>query len=880
MWEACRVSIAQVRSCAAGADIPAFRSDRIVFRERLADALDAAFEGPTAVHVALACAPAGSGKTTLLSGWARRARSDGGQPITAWATVDDHDNDSHVLHDTLVAALVNAGDPELRRICRGLPPPSPAQRFPIGEALRQFADPIRLVIDDAHLLHDPDALADLESFLRAPPARLRIVIAGRFEPPLAVQRLRLDGKVFDLDFRDLAFTADEAAELLTEHDVHLPDTDLAALMKRTEGWAAGLRLAGMSLAGHPDPAGLIANFTGDRRAVADYLFEQVLEGLEPREREFLLYTSVPATFTVALAEQLTGYTDAHDITDRLEHQNCLLSRIEESPTVFRYHPLLRSYLRAETTRLGAKAVAQLEQATAQWYTEFGDALLSLEHGINAGDHDHVVGVLSESGLTLVQNGHGETVQRLLARASRSVRDHPAARLADAAAALAIGNTPAAESTLAALEPSWPPLDGTADRQRLLHESLRVQAAIRTGDLTPALARLSLVDAGTTGDPELDAFVLLQLGRGRLYQGDAAGAEGPLRRALAHARAGRSPRTVLHALAALAAASVCRGRVSEAAEFADEAVELGRDAELTHDVETHLAVLLGAWCRWIRLEDATESAGTATVALVDLDTDLARAASSLAALFGLATSQDRHGSVAAIHAGGGSSRHRPPPGIAAAVLPSIHSAYLLGGESQWANECVARSAVALPGTGDAVVIDALAHLHDQHFERARKLLVPVLDGNLMCIAATNLITAWLAEAVAAHRRGHRARTHSSLAEALRLAEPESVLRPFHDVDPSIRDLLLNSQGRFGHLGGFADRVVASLPARESGPTEALTPRELELLGELPSWRTAEQIANDLCVSVNTVKTHLRGIYRKLGVTTRRDAVAAAHTRGLL
>ena len=132
-----------------------------------------------------------------------------------------------------------------------------------------------MVIDDAHLLRDTDVLTDLESFMRWQPPMLRTVIIGRFEPPLALQRLRLDGKLFTLTAKALAFTSAEAAEMLDEHDVVLRPADLDALMDRTEGWAAGIRLAGMSLEGHPDPSRLIAEFTGDRRAVADYLIEEV-----------------------------------------------------------------------------------------------------------------------------------------------------------------------------------------------------------------------------------------------------------------------------------------------------------------------------------------------------------------------------------------------------------------------------------------------------------------------------------------------------------------------------------------------------------------------------------------------------------------------------
>ncbi|WP_054245892.1 LuxR C-terminal-related transcriptional regulator [Rhodococcus opacus] len=836
--------------------------------------------------VALVCAPAGSGKTRAVADWAREVLAAADAPTIAWLTIEERHNDLDVVHRAILRSLSDTGNPRLQKACAGLDSEAPDVGAHLSAALHELGENIWMVIDDAHLLRDTDVLTDLESFMRWQPPMLRTVIIGRFEPPLALQRLRLDGKLFTLTAKALAFTSAEAAEMLDEHDVVLRPADLDALMDRTEGWAAGIRLAGMSLEGHPDPSRLIAEFTGDRRAVADYLIEEVLAGQTDEMREFLLRTSVPASFTVELAEKLTGCTDAHGNIDWLEHHNFLISRITDSPTHYRYHPLLRSYLRAEISRIGHVEVEHLELTAAHWHDEFGDALLALEHAVNSGDHDEIVALLARTSLSLIVGGHGEAVGRLLTRAPRSSQDHPSARLIRAAAALASGNIPVATSTLELLDRRRSGLlvDGAAESRLhlLLRESLRVQTAIGTGDIETALNRLRSVGVGSSGDPDLDAFVLLQEGRALLFLGRNDESEVVLEKSLAHARLGGASLGVMYCLGSLGAVAMSRGDVVRASALADEALAIGRTHSATSDPTFHLTKLIDSWCRYLRMDpDAARLAAESAEALRRANTGIAGFADGAATLFGLDDSGYRHNSVTTLHAESPVSSSLPvPPGVRAVLLPAIQYAYLSAGETGWAHELATETHALLGPTGDTALVEAIIHLHLHRLDLARKTLQPVVDGELECAAGTNLIAAWLVDASIALARKHDSRAHSALTEALRLAEPQSALRPFHDCGPQIRELLVRSTGRFGVLEPFAERLRASFPRSESAASDMLTPRELELLVELPSWRTAEQIAADLCVSVNTVKTHLRGIYRKLGVTSRRDAIAAAQHNGLL
>ncbi len=810
------------------------------------------------------CAPAGSGKTTLLADWARTAAED---VTVAWVTVDD--TDEPVSLTGLVArALIDTGHPRMQHPC--------AETTPITVLLGSVPERVWIILDDAHLLHHPESLSELETLIRDTPRNVRIVVCGRFEPPLALQKLRLDGRVVDITFDDLAFTSDEAAILLDEHDVRLTPDDLAALMARTEGWAAGLRLAGMSLENHPDPTRLIDEFTGCCRAVADYLIEQVLRDLPTATRDFLVRTSVPATFTIGLAEQLTDCPDAHTIVDELERRNFLIGRIEGTPTRFRYHPLLRSYLQAEIGRLGRRAVTELEHVTSRWYAQFGEALSAVEHAVAAENVRDVTSALRDSGLGSILDGHGAALERLLAGTPHTIREQPIVRVVRAAAHLQDRNPVVAAELFEATIPD-PRTDIETDAYTAaLTSAVRLHLAVERGRAAPALAQDAAVPV--SGDPVLASYRFLQRGRARLHLGLLDQAEEDLHRAAECARGSGSPRTERHVTVELALLHLCRGTLTDA--HACTALGGSRPVDVPPDIDTHRTALADALVSYLRndLPQATTLATTTMDATHGSHDPIAEESACAAGLYRIDLAVDRRAAVTALHTVTATVRPSPcPPGLVAATLPSVLCSYLNIGETNWGRELVGAATATLGHTGDTALLDAILRLYAGRLERARAMLQPVLDGELTCAAATNMVTARLVDAEIARRRGHDVHAHESLSRAMELAEPERILRPFHDMTPAVRELSAVNRSRFGV---FADTVRESLPRTSVTTAEPLTRRELELLAELPTWRTAEEIAADLCVSINTVKTHLRGIYRKLGVSTRREAVTAAQSSGLL
>ncbi|SDI17287.1 LuxR family transcriptional regulator, maltose regulon positive regulatory protein [Rhodococcus triatomae] len=847
-------------------------------RERLLDALRPVLVGEQAADVALICAPAGSGKTRLLSDAADRLAGEPDPPVVVWITAQD-DSSATDFANACLRAVRATGDQALVEACSGLEQGPSDFGAQLAEALATAATRVHLVIDDAHLLAGLDVLSGLETYLRHQPAHVRTVISGRFEPPLALQRLRLDGRLFEVTADDLALSPDEASAILGQHGVRLDSRELAALMERTEGWAAGIRLAGMSLAGHADHASFIDDFRGDRRPVADYLIEEVLAGTPDPVRDVLLHTSVPESFTVELAEDLSRRADAGAQIEWLERHNFLITRIEGAPVRFRYHPLLRSYLRAEITRLGRRAIGELETTVSQWHEDFGEPLVALEHAVNAADTELIVRVLERSGLPLVLDGHGDAVEVHLARAPRRVLENSVVRSIHAAVSVHSGRS---EVAAAALADSAPALD---HRAAVLTEALRTHIAVDDGGL-PGHG----THPEATGYADLDAYAALQHGRALTATGDLDAADRVLTEARSHARYAVSPRIAAHTAAAHAVLAVARGTGTPDCHAAVPRSAPTATAEDT--VSGAIGILAASTISYQRGENRTgRSAALAYRLLREHDSDLARFATAAAEFYDLAdaerdessraASPGLHAVLARVHA----SLHplptrAVPRPLLAALLPAVLTASLAAGEARRANDLVRDVASDPDSVAEVALLRALVSIHDHHWDAARRTVAPIVSGEVSCRARSGTVAAWLVEAQAAVADARTVRAHEALTSALELAEPGSLVRPFHEAGSPVRDLLAESSGRFGGANSFAEHIRATFPSVGTTSNGTLTRRELELLLELPTWRTSEQIAADLCVSVNTVKTHLRGIYRKLGVNSRRGAIAAARQQGLL
>jgi LuxR family maltose regulon positive regulatory protein len=402
-------------------------------RRRLAEALS---EGLARGRV-LVCAPAGFGKTALLADWA-----GGGDRPVAWLTLDGGDSDPARFWRYVVAALDRARPGLAGRVGPLLGAPSPGSFAALVTPLvNELAvdpgpDEVLLVLDDYHLVDSGPVHESVAFLLENLPPGLRVVVASRADPPLPLARLRARGQLAELRAADLRFTPEEATALLgATAGPDLPTVAAEALVARTEGWAAGLRLAGLSLRGHADPAGAVAfavTFSGSHRFVLDYLADEVLDGQSGHVRTFLLETSVLEHLSGELCDAVTGRTDSQAMLQDIERAGLFLVPLDEVRGWWRYHQLFADLLRARLQAEQPGRVQALHRAAAAWCEEHELADDAVRHALAAGDAAWAARLVERNVETLLGRSEGATLRRWLsALPAESVRDRPRLSLAQA-----------------------------------------------------------------------------------------------------------------------------------------------------------------------------------------------------------------------------------------------------------------------------------------------------------------------------------------------------------------------------------------------------------------------------------------------------------------
>src|SRR5215472_3338797 len=473
-------------------------------RRRLVEALG---EGVVRGRV-LVCAPAGFGKTALLADWAR----GGGRPV-AWLGLDGGDNDPARFWRYAVAALDRARPGLAGRV--GPPPPRSFEGLVTDLINELAADPgpdhVLLVLDDYHLVDSGPVHESVAFLLENLPPGLRVVVSSRADPPLPLPRLRARGQLAELRTADLRFTSEEAAALLGETaGPGLPAVASEALVTRTEGWAAGLQLAGLSLRGHTDAAGFVTAFSGSHRFVLDYLADEVLDGQPGQVRAFLLETSVLDRLSGELCDAVTGRTGSQAMLQDIERAGLFLVPLDEVRGWWRYHHLFADLLRSRLQAEQPDRVQALHRAAAAWCEEHDLADDAVRHTLAAGDTAWAARLVERYVEELLGRSEGVTLRRWLsALPAESVRDRPRLCLAQAYAA-------AQGFRLEALEP-------------LLDDAERAFAVNGDEPYEPSLGRPE-GDSVLANVPAGIAFLRASLAR---LRGDAALAAGYNRQAAAH-----------------------------------------------------------------------------------------------------------------------------------------------------------------------------------------------------------------------------------------------------------------------------------------------------------------------------------------------------------
>ncbi|HET6986823.1 MAG TPA: AAA family ATPase, partial [Kribbella sp.] len=376
-------------------------------RQGLVDRRDlvAALDQALAKRVTVISAPAGSGKTSLLHAWADRRRH---VCRIAFVSVKPGQHDAQLFWLSLLGAI------------RGSEPPVPAPGFN-GQAmvdkvlaeLAAYGEPIVLIIDDLHELTSAEAGEQLTALLTNLPVEVHAIVATRRDLPLRLHQLRLAGELAEIRAAQLLFTEDEARKLLAAAGITLSDEAVTTLYQRTEGWAAGLRLAVLSLAGHPEPERFVAEFSGSDRTVAEYLMAEMLDRQPPEVQRLLLRTSLLDRVNGELADLLTSATGSERILLDLEDANAFVVSLDPARTWFRYHHMFSGLLRLELRRTAPGDVPELHRIAARWFADHGGTADAIRHLQAAGDWTDAARLLTDHALSLTLDGQAGTVAVLL-----------------------------------------------------------------------------------------------------------------------------------------------------------------------------------------------------------------------------------------------------------------------------------------------------------------------------------------------------------------------------------------------------------------------------------------------------------------------------------
>ena len=865
----------------------------LIERHDLLDALDRAVESKATVVTA----PAGSGKTSLLRSWAEHA---GRQYRIAFVSVRPGEREPQLFWLALLAAVRSAVGFE-----RGdaVPPATPgfnahAMAGKVLSAIDEAGTPFVLIIDDLHELVFPEAAEQLAELLIGLPAHARAIIGSRRDLPLRLHRLRLAGELAEIRAERLRFTREETRQLLKAAGIDLADRVADLLHQRAEGWAAGLRLAALALAGHPEPERFAAEFSGSERTVAEYLLAEMLERQPAEVQRLLLRTCLPDQVNGELADLLTGQTGAERVLLALEDANAFVVSLDPDRTWFRYHRLFGGLLRLELRRRHADQIPHLHRLAADWYARHGQPADAVVHAQAAGDWGEAARLLADHALSLTLDGRAAAVATLLwafpagsgvvsseLALVHAIADLDRMRLVEAEANLRVAQSHAAttgpdrrhrldmactsvELLLARLrghldgvyeqaERLTAPVAGRSSADIAVGSDLRAVALMNLGvteawSLRLAESERHLLDgaalARDIGRPYLEVACRAHLGFATVVRSlDLARQRCRQAIALATRHGWESEPVIAPAQATLAEILTCAG------EFDDAQIWLERAASATEaGGEPGIRLL-------IRLVAGTLHAarGQHRAAL----TEFAAAGHVQDLMLG------EHALTTRVTGWAMSAEARlGHPDRARATLATLHDRHSSSGEIR-----------------NAVAVICLAE-HDP--AAARRELQTVLAGTAPVNPFLTMVETHLLNALAHRDLGEHHAARQAVEQALDLCESDRLILPFAMTGAweLLETLPPHGTSHAALITDILDAVHGGGPAAAALPTAApaapLSPGELRVLRYLPTNLTRPEIATELTISVNTINTHIRRIYAKLGATDRSTAVQRGRELRLL
>jgi LuxR family transcriptional regulator, maltose regulon positive regulatory protein len=852
----------------------------------------------------------------------------------AWLSLDEGDNDLAHFLTYLIAALQTiaprAGEATLSALHSSQPPPADV----LLTALLNDVTPLGavvLVLDDYHVIESPPVDDALTFFVDHLPPQLRLVIASREDPSLPLARLRARGQLTELRVADLRFTPNEAAAFLNEAmRLNLSAANITALETRTEGWIAGLQLAALSMQGRSDTANFIQAFTGSHRFVLDYLMEEVLQRQPEAVRSFLLQTSILERLSGPVCDALTERKDGRRMLEMLEHDNLFVVPLDDQRQWYRYHHLFADVLQARLIEEQPDRVSELHRRASVWYEQNNLPAEAIHHALIAQDFDRAANLIERVWLAMDLSYQSAAWLRWAQQLPDDlIRVHPVLCLGYAWALLNGGELEASEAWLRAVERWIDPTPEDAAKMIVVDEAeyrslpaaiaaARAYRALALGDISGTIeyARQALTLAAE-GDRVRRTQALALLGMAEYASGDLQSAERSLLIFQAAARQGGDIASALGITFILANMWLAQGRLREAISAYQQALHLATNREAlpigTSDLYRGLSELL---CEQGDLDNAAQNLITAQKVgeLSTLTGWLHRLGVAQARL--KQAQGDLSGALDLLDQAERQYVRNPLPDQPIAAMKArvwIRQGKLSEAE-RWAHE------QGLSADDDLHYLREFEHLtlarvfitryRNDRDEGAIREVLRLLDHLLQAAEVGgrigSVIEILMLQALAHHAQGNISAATTALERSLILAEPEGYVQLFVAEGEPMRLLMANlglwieKQQRDQHskISSYAEKLLAAFSSpmvepqsmivqrkseirnQKSEIVEPLSERELEVLKLLGTELSGPEIARQLSVSLNTVRTHTKNIYSKLGVSNRRAAVRRAEELDLL
>ncbi|WP_327139800.1 LuxR C-terminal-related transcriptional regulator [Nocardia sp. NBC_01327] len=862
----------------------------LIDRRALVAALDRGTDKP----VTIISAPAGSGKTSLLRSW---AEGPGRTRRIAFVTVRPGQHDAQpfwlALLGAVRAAASDAGHAVIPSATPDFNGDTMAERL-----LAEFSEvdgTLVLVIDDLHEIGAPETFEQLTALLTDLPPHVHAILAARRDPPLRLHRLRLAGELTELRSAHLRFTEIETSQFLTAAGLTLPHRAAELLHQRTEGWVAGLRLAALSLADHPDPERFVAEFSGSDRTVAEYLIAEMLEQQPAHVQRLLLRTSLLDRVNGELADLLTGSAGSARILLDLEDANAFVVSLDPGRMWFRYHHLFRGLLRLELRRTATAELPGLHARAARWLAAHGYTAEAIGHFQAAGDWTEAAELLTEHALSLTLDGRAGTVRALL----RSFPSGPGENSPELAPVYAIADLDqlrldeaAAHLHLARSAAAAAPPD-RRHRRQLAILSLELLLARLRGHFDGVVEQVNSLPAPAAGQSNADialgsdlrTIALLNLGVAESWSLRMPESERHLREGAELAREIGRPYLEVACRAQLGFAATARS-LTEARRFSSAAIALAAEHGWDEQpvIAPALATLAGTMI-WTGAFDEGEHwlDRALRVTREGSEPGLRLLLHLLGGMLHAARGRYRQALAEFEIAGQVQANMAGEHALAGRVLGGAVAAQARLGMPGKARATLAALGGQHTDNGEIRTATAIVCLAENDPASARSTLRAVLDGSAPVTHDFTRVEAHLLNALACRAEKEDRALRAGVEAALELAEPERLILPFILTGgwELLESVPAHSTSHAALITDILDAAQGSPPARTVvPPAEHLSPTELRLLRYLPTNLTRPEIAGELSVSVNTVNTHIRNIYTKLGVTDRSTAVQRGRELHLL